>query len=458
MSRSFHIAPPALRPSHSALRTAPRAPLSALALLLACSLTLSSCGGGNQRATTSDGRVPVRVFLLLISTKQVGYYRWAEQTYEAEHPNIDIIIEQFPGSSLKDFEIKLRLRFSSRKVPDVFFAEEKVIAEYARLELLAPAPPYIERMVEENSINEMARRAPYIDDTCYGITSASVWTVLYYNKEMFREAGLDPEHPPRTWDELIEYADRLTVRRADGTPTRAGLSLRKTGFKPGTAGKWETFLYSAGGRPYSEDGTRSTFNSEAGRAALDLYKTILFDKKIDSVDLEGDQQGFGQGRAAMFIREVHVVRWLKENYPDLDFGVGPIPAREASISSGGSYLWVVSKDSPHQEAAWRFIQFLMEDEAYEKYASIGGILPATRSIAALPQYSEDEHLKVFLEQQAAVPTMFPRISRAEDILGAYIERFCYGRLEAEEVLERAQRDIDALLARNQKRDPGTDGD
>ena len=78
-----------------------------------------------------------------------------------------------------------------------------------------PEPPYIEHMVEENSVNEMARRAPYIDDICYGITSASVWTVLYYNKEMFREAGLDPEHPPRTWDELIDYADRLTVRRAD---------------------------------------------------------------------------------------------------------------------------------------------------------------------------------------------------------------------------------------------------
>ena len=184
MTRSFHIAPPALRPPHSTLRAALRTPPPALALLLACSLLLSSCGSGNQRATTSDGRVPVRVFLLLISTKQVGYYRWAEQTYEAEHPDVDIIIEQFPGSSLKDFGIKLRLRFSSKKAPDVFFAEEMVIAEYARLGLLAPAPSYIERMVEENSINEMARRAPYIDDICYGITNASVWTVLYYNKEM----------------------------------------------------------------------------------------------------------------------------------------------------------------------------------------------------------------------------------------------------------------------------------
>lgn len=415
-------------------------------LILLMAVLLLGCQG--ERGTTpSDGRIPVRVFLLLISTRQEAYYRWAEQTYEARHPNVDIIIEQFPGSSLKDFEIKLRLRFSSKTAPDVFFAEETVIAEYAQLELLAPAPPYIEAMVQANSVNEMARRAPYIGDICYGITNASVWTVLYYNKQMFRDAGLDPEQPPRTWDELIAYADTLTLRRDDGTPTRAGFSLRKTGFKPGTADKWFTFLYAAGGRPFTDDGTRSLFNSEAGRAALDLYQTILFDKKIDSVNLEGDQQGFGQGRTAMFIREVHVVRWLEEHYPDLDYGVGPIPAREASISSGSSYLWVVSNDSPHKDAAWRFIEFLMEDEAYQEYASIGGIVPATRSVAALPQYSEDPHLKVFLEQQVAPPRSFPLIARAGDIIGDYVERFCYGHLGVEEMLERAQHDVDALLAR-----------
>ena len=412
---------------------------------------LLGCQTGTDTASP-DGRAPVRVFLLLISTKQVEYYRWAEQTYEARHPNVDIIIEQFPGSSLKDFEIKLRLRFSSGQAPDVFFAEEKVIAEYARLGLLAPAPPAIEKMVQENSINAMTRQAPYIDGTCYGITSASVWTVLYYNKQMFREAGLDPEQPPRTWDELIDYADRLTVRRPDGTPERAGFSLRKTGFKPGTAGKWFTFLYAAGGQPFTADGTASAFNSEAGRAALDLYHTILFEKQIDAVELEGDQQGFGQGRAAMFIREAHVVPWLAEHYPDLDFGVAPIPAQATSLSAGGSYLWVVSKDSPQQEAAWGFIEFLMSDDAYNRYTALGLILPATRSVAAQPRYRDDPYYSVFLDQQVAPPTTHPRVGRAEDIIGGYIERFCYGHIGAEEMLERAQHDVDALLARNRRQE------
>ncbi len=432
MTRRTHISPLTLRPS--------------LLALLTCVL-LAGCSG-DQHATSTDGRTLVRVSILLISTRQVAYYQEAERLFEAANPDVDIIIEQFPGVSLKDFEIKLRLRFSSGKAPDVFHANQSVVAEYAHLGLLAEAPPYIEAMVQDNSLNEMVRQAPYFNDTCYGMTADAAWTVLYYNKKMFRDAGLDPEQPPRTWDELIAFADTLTLRRDDGTPTRAGISLRKTGFKPGTAEKWLTFLYSAGGQPFSDDGTEARFNSQAGRDALGFYRTILFEKKIDSVSLEGDQQGFGQERVAMFLREMHVIRWMEEYYPDVEFGVAPVPGKTASVTSGGPYLWVVSKDSPHQEAAWRFIQFLMQDEMYSRYVGIGGILPVTRSVAA--QYADDPYIKTFLDQEVAAPPPFPRVGRALDILGAYVERFCYGHLDAGEMLDRAQRDIDALLIRNQR--------
>ena len=434
MNRRTHISPLSLRPS--------------LFALLACVL-LAGCNA-DQHTTSSDGRTPVRVSILLISSKQVAYYQEAERAFEDANPDVDIIIEQFPGSSLKDFEIKLRLRFSSGQAPDVFHAGQGIVAEYAHRGLLAEAPPHIEAMVRDNSLNEMVRQAPYFNGKCYGMTADAVWTVLYYNKKMFEEAGLDPEQPPRTWDELIAFADALTVRQDDGTPVRAGLSLRKTGYKIGTAEKWLTFLYSAGGQPFNEDGTEVRFNSQAGRDALDLYRTVLFDKKIDTVDLEGDQVGFGQERVAMFLREMHVIRWLEEYYPDLSFGVAPVPGKAASVSSGGSYLWVVSKDSPHQEAAWRFIQFLMQDEMYNRYVAIGGILPVTRSVAA--QYADDEYIRAFLEQEVAAPPPFPRVGRALDILGAYVERFCYGHLDADAMLDRAQRDIDALMVRNRQRE------
>lgn len=414
--------------------------------LLALVLSLGGCTSGDQ-ARSDDGRKQITAYLLLISTKQVDYYEWAEKTYEKRNPNVDVVIEQFPGSSLKDYEIKLRLRYSSDQSPDLFFVQADLLAELVSLGLAKEAPPFIEQLVQEESRNRTIRQAPYFGGTCYGMTASASPTVLYYNKDMFREAGLDPERPPRTWDELLEYAEKLTVRDEDGNVTRAGLSLRKRGYKPGTAGKWFTFLFSAGGRAFTEGGRRAAFNSEAGREALEFYETILFDKNLDSIQLEGDQRGFGQGKAAMFIREVHVVRWLQKNHPDLDFGVGPIPKRDTSLSAGMPYVWTVSDQSAHPKEAWRFIEFLMSKEAYSRYADIGGVIPVTKSVAAMPKFSEDPYLKTFLDQEIKAPEIFPRLGRAQSILGAYIERFSYGRMGIEESLRGAERDANALLQR-----------
>ena len=110
----------------------------------------------------------------------------------------------------------------------------------------------------------------------------------------------------------------------------------------------------------------------------------------------------------------------------------------------------VSDDSEHQEAAWRVVEFLMSDEAYERYSSIGGVIPATSSVAALPAYAEDEVLRVFVDQDMKSIRPFPRAQRAAEIVGAYIERFCYGHLTVQETLDRAERDVNALLSVNKK--------
>ena len=80
----------------------------------------------------------------------MGFFNWAEAQFEANHPDVDIQIEQFPGSSLKDYEIKLRLRYASGNAPDIWYFRENELAEYVALGLLDPAPAYIEKIVQEN--------------------------------------------------------------------------------------------------------------------------------------------------------------------------------------------------------------------------------------------------------------------------------------------------------------------
>ena len=78
---------------------------------------------------------------------------------------------------------------------------------------------------------------------------------------------------------------------------------------------------------------------------------------------------------------------------------------------------------------------------------MGALCPLQKSVAALPEYRDDPYIKVFLEQEVAPTNTFRGADRAIDMLGAYIERFCYGRLTIDETLERAEKDVNALLKR-----------
>jgi multiple sugar transport system substrate-binding protein len=414
--------------------------------MLVALLVLGGCTDSDP-AYGPAGKKKIHVYLLLISTKQVDYYQWAEETFEARNPDVDVVIEQFPGSSLKDYEIKLRLRYSSGQAPDVFINRSGLLSELVSYGLVEEAPPFIDSLRVNEGRTPTIRDAPVIGGTAYGMTASASPMVLYYNKDMLRAEGLDPAQPPRTWDELVRYAERLARYDASGNLTRAGFSLRKRGYQPGTAGKWLTFLYSAGGQAFDARTREARFRSAAGEAALGLYDEILFGKNLDAIDLQGDQQGFGQEKAAMLLREVHVVRWLKENYPSLDFGVAPVPRRDTSLSYVNPYVWTVSSQSPHPTTSWRFIDFLMSEEAYARYASIGGVVPVTKSVAARDEFADDPNLRVFLDQQMKAPEVFPRVNRAKAILGAHIERFSYGRTGVAETLRRAEVNVNALLDR-----------
>lgn len=413
-------------------------------ITLALSLMVTGCS--NEQGADISGKRTVSVFVLPISTDQMGYFDWAERTFEAANPDVDIAIEQFPGSSLKDYEIKLRLRYASGNAPDIWYFRENELAEYVDLGLLAPAPDYIQQIVQENSVNEMIREAPYFDGVCYGIVHHAGWTMLYYNKTHFEEAGL--EHPPRDWTELLDYAEKLTKRDAEGNVTRAGISLRKTGYKQGTAEKWLTFFYSAGGIPFDSVGATSFFDGEAGKAAFDFYDEVLFKRRLDSVTLDGDQRGFGQGTVSMFIREDHVIHWLAENYPDIEYGVAPIPPKDSthhSYSSGGAFPMVVNSESKNKEDAWRFLAFLLDDEPYRKYALTVKAQPILKSVAQLPEFNEDERLQTYANQAVYLPPKFAHDKNSLEIIGTYVERFAYGHLSSEEAVRRMTDEINAQM-------------
>ncbi len=126
---------------------------------------------------------------------------------------------------------------------------------------------------------------------------------LTWNKEHFKEAGLDPEKPSKTWAEFREYAKKLTKRDAEGTISRVGFAIRHLGTASGIVHKHFWALEGAGAQlvvpPDALRGGKSGFNNEGGKAALQLILDMLDVDKSTSVSFPDARTAFLKGIASM---------------------------------------------------------------------------------------------------------------------------------------------------------------
>lgn len=202
---------------------------------------------------------------------------------------------------------------------------------------------------------------------------------LYYNKEMFRQAGLDPQQPPQTWDEFRETAARLTVDEdGKGRPEQWGTSFSI----PTAFSMYQQILVQNGGRIMSPDNSRFTFDSPEGVAALQFL--------VDLVETDGvayiapgayeHQTDFVSRKVAM-IQGYIVSRKYME--PQLTFqpGIAPVPRGEhKAVLITGTNLAIFSRSSQdQQQAAWTFIRWLADVDQQARWAVETSYVPIRRS-------------------------------------------------------------------------------
>ncbi|MCE5315220.1 MAG: extracellular solute-binding protein [Armatimonadota bacterium] len=287
----------------------------------------------------------------------------------------------------------------------------------------------------------------------YGIPWVLSPNALFYNKKLFKNAGLNPNKPPRNWAELEDYAMRLTKRDAGGRIERIGFA----DFFNNNPYNFSLYLWQSNGQLLSPDGRTARFNSPEGVAALTWMKSFLYReaggvKQLQTFNANfkgATQDPFGQGLVAMRVDTPFRIPDLRKYFPDLDFGIAAIPYKDkAAIEVVGNSL-VIPRGSKHREAAWRFVKFATSPEQLAAICKVAGRIPARESVAHKPEFYSDPITRAFVDQIQyghTVPIV-PGWKEVADDLARNIEQALKGQATPKAALDTAAASADKILAK-----------
>lgn len=191
--------------------------------------------------------------------------------------------------------------------------------------------------------------------------------IVWYNKDHFREAGLDPEVFPETWEELRAAAPKLTQSK-DGFLERIGVNVLGGGDQPGPFLMW----LNANGQDWISDDLRTvTINNQAGIETLEFMKSFTdeVNSGIEEVNTflemtgEFDQTPLLLGMASIDINGSWQLLQIAEFAPDLDFGIAPLPygpsgSPDRRGSAYGGWGYMIPKNASHPDEAWQLVKWL----------------------------------------------------------------------------------------------------
>ncbi len=287
-----------------------------------------------------------------------------------------------------------------------------------------------------------------VDGDLYAVPFQNSTPLLYYNKEHFKEAGLDPEKPPRTWAELVDAAKKLT--KAD----RMGFGLPEGYDYMG----WmmQTLTMSNGGRYFNEDyGGEVYYDTPSMLGAAQLVEDLVFKHKVMQQGVvEGGalSTNFLAGKVSMMLLSTGSLSFVRENMKQ-PFGVAFVPrnVRNAVPIGGGSLVMFKGLSEEQKQAGWKFAKWLSSTETLGGWSRFTGYFSPRKSpydTAEMKEFmTRNPEAKVALDQ---LPHAGPWFATYQTVavrkaLEDEIQAVLNGKKKAPQAIKDAQKNADALM-------------
>lgn len=375
----------------------PRVPL--VGTVLAASVALAACGGGGDTAgSQDDGAIAgtdttANLTYGVWDLNQVPAMEALVEDFNEQYPNITVQIAHTPP---QQYWTKLQTQASSNTLPDVFWMNGINVTMYAQNGMIAPVDPLGEAGIFDKGDYPEAMNELYtVDGTQYAVPKDFDTVAVWFNRDVFERAGVNPPTADWTWDDFqtagVAISDTL---KGEGT----------YGVVMDLASPQSTYYNSilqAGGHVISDDGEKSGFDDPESVRGLQFWRDLIESGAAPSVQQLSDttaNQWFGSGKAGMMWSGTWMVPEFLESPQAKNIDVAPLPRdKERATVIHGLGVAMAAKGE-NTAAARAFVGYLASREAALIQAEMGAANPAFEgSQEAWLDSAPDFDLQVFLD-------------------------------------------------------------
>lgn len=381
----------------------------------------------------------------------------AIKAFEAANPDIDINMEIVPWASQQQ---RLVSALTTGGLPDVSMLGNNVVAQFQAAGALVPLDPYMEAYDKANGTDVASQVWP--GDKGYYFLQGKWWgapvnvetRALFYRKDLFQAAGLDPDKPPQTWEELAKDAKILTEKAPKGT-YGVGLNM---GISYDTIHNFMSVWLGYGARMLDDKG-KCAFRSPEFEDALTVFTGMFKDGSThpDAATMADDtvRRGFLDGNYAMILQAPVLVRDIKTENPPWakDVGIALVPAGPAGRAGFlGGWPLVLWNASEHKEAAAKWIMFATHD-GLKQLATAGGFIPGNIQLAQEAPWDQAPYPLFVKQLYDAKPYQYPSEAIPEmgqlevNAVQTAVQAVALGKQTANEAAADLCTTIDEVLAR-----------
>ena len=406
--------------------------------LLAASMSLSlvAVGCGSTASTTTIEDEAVASTGTEASGDVTIWYYWETEGHQEA---LNHIIEEFNGQQdditveakyvpFADFKKQLSVGASAGELPDIVILDNPDHASYAAMGIFADLTGRFDvSTYYDGPVNSCT-----LDGKLYGVPFGSNDLVLFYNEDMLEAAGCEV---PTTWDELLEVAKATTTDNVYGFAHCALQNEEGTfNFLP--------WVWSTGATSYEID-------SEGGIKAMEFEKSLVesgaFPKEAINWTQGDTMNQFISGNLAMMINGTWQIPTMREEVPDMNWNVAPIPqdAEQASGLGGENYAVIAGGN---EEASIEFLKYATSGETCLYMMNAMGYISADSTIAE-NQFEGDEVYQVFVDemQYAHARGPLPEWPDISDAISLAFNKVLIGEAEPADAAAEAQATIDSII-------------